>query len=167
MTDNPGEVLLEHYRDQLAEERSAKQAIERRGLGVIAADSALVALLFAFGDVDVQWGWDAAGVASGLLLSGVVVLAVSVGCGLMANRPEQYGVSDRLQAIAENDAVWTVARRSDAQQNVALDIAQIVDIAEQRNNTKGIWLLRAVSAQVGAVALLAATLLVNAAFVTP
>lgn len=169
MADDPGSVLLEHYRDQLAEERSTKQAIERRGQAVVATNGAIATLLFAFADIDVDLSTNRGIIVGFLLLGAMGLLAVSAGFGLLANRPEQYGVSevDELLAIADNDAVWTTARRADAQQNVALDIAQIICMAEKANDGKGKRLRRAVNWQVAGLAVLTVTLLANVLLATP
>lgn len=169
MADDPGSVLLEHYRDQLAEERSTKLAIERRGQAVVATNGAIATLLFAFGDITVDLTTGAGQAVVVLLICAMLFLAISAGFGLLANRAEPYGVTnvDKLVDLAANDAVRTAADRAAAQQNVALDIAQIIWIAEKANDGKGKRLRRAVNWQVAGLAVLAVTLLVNVLSATP
>lgn len=135
---------------------------------VVATNGAIGTLLFTLGDVTVDLSTLAGQVVVALYFGAILFLAISAGCGLLANRPARYGVTnpDELAALAANDAVWT-ASLDKAQKNVAADIARIVKIAEKRNDAKGRRLRWAVDTQVIGLALLAATLLVDVVLVLP
>lgn len=164
MSDRPADVHLQHFRDQLAEQRDRKKDLERRGQAIVATNGAIVTLVFAFAHVgfDTSTGW--AIFISVLLGISLGVLLWSAGCGLIANRPGKYGETDVevMKAIAADPEMWAEGGDvAEAQRGVAENIAMIIESAKGPNEDKGLAVGRAVDLQVLGLIGLAVTLVAN------
>lgn len=162
MSERPGDIHLQHFRDQLAEQRDRKKELERRGQAVVVTNGAIVTLVFAFTDISFDTSTGGAIFVTVLLGVSLILLLWSAGWGLTANMPGQYGEADVdvMKQIAADDAMWADdGDVSAAQQGVAQNITDIIGDAKGPNEDKGRALGRAVRGQVLGLIALAVTLL--------
>lgn len=164
MSDRPGDVHLQHFRDQLAEQRDRKKELERRGQAVVATNGAIVTLVFAFQDIGFDTSTASAIFVTVLLGVSLAILLASAAYGLTANRPGRYRETnvDAMTQIAADDSKWVVdGDVAAAQQGVAQDIAAIIAASKTPNEDKGQALSWAVRLQVLGLVALAVTLFVH------
>lgn len=156
-------VLLQHYRDQLAQERSAKEALERRGLGIVATNAAIVSLLFAFGEITTDASTPIGVVVAVVTFAAMGLFAISARFGLLVNRPGEYAGSSvrAMIALATHAQSWARRDKTEAERVVALDIAKLIDKDRLANNAKGERLRTAVRLQVAGLVALALAVVIN------
>lgn len=109
-------VLLEHYRDQLTQERNAKQALEQRGLGIVAADAAVVSLLVAFGDVTPDTSTPLGVAVAVVTFTAMAAFATSAYYGLRVNEPGEYAGSSvaGMATVANHRKSWARRDKNEA-----------------------------------------------------
>ena len=142
-------------KDQLDEERSRKNSLEARGIGIVTSSGALATLLFGLvaftRGTNTQLHWDIGTPAKFALLVGVLLFAIAALLGLAANYPGDYKEVS-VEKLKERVTVdeWTKpdpvgAARRDAAANVGT-----IDAARQINGNKARAIRWGIAAEAGA-----------------
>jgi hypothetical protein len=141
LADVNGASFGRTIKDQLDEERSRKNSLEARGIGIVTSSGALATLLFGLvaftRGTNTQLHWDIGTPAKVALLVGVLLFAAAALLGLAANFPGDYKEAsvEKLRERVKSE-VWSKpdpieAARRDAEVNVGT-----IDAARQINGKK-------------------------------
>lgn len=154
-----GTAYLQHIRDQLAEQRSRKTSIDRRGQTSVTTSGGLVALLLAFSDLGVLDLEQSATAQTGVVLA-IVFLVLGAIAGVMAAVPADYEETKvrGMRAWIDKDE-WSRSAQV-GERSVAKATLDVIESAKTANQTKARWLIGAVALQALAVAVIAATVTV-------
>jgi hypothetical protein len=158
-----GDVYAHVISELLALETTRKASIEQRGIAVITTAGGLVSLLIALSALLLRDH------GSGQLVYGSRVLIVvaiagfiaAAGLGVAANAPRRYGgfTSEDLDRLVKKSA-W-LADRDEAALEVAREQVAELKIAVALNNRKATYVQWAITSEVIAVGIVAASIVVD------
>lgn len=146
-----GSIYATYIKDQLSDQNSRKDSIEKRGIAVITTSGTLASLLFGLAAVltGVQH-YHLPAAAESWLFAAMIAFVVGAIGGIATNLPLFYiGVRpSELQGAVKNRWRDSV---EDAEQRVAATQVKVLGRAKMLNTIKGFVLLGAISAEVAAV----------------
>jgi hypothetical protein len=160
-TESAGSAYGELIKEQLEAERARKASLEQRGITVITTSGVLVSLLFGLGAVVTSAkAFQVPALARILLVVAVGLFVLAALAGLVLNSPRQYEEAELayLDLLYTKD-VWDASVSLGGRRSAEMRL-KILRKARQVNRDKAKWLVAAVVFEVGAVAFVAASVIV-------
>ena len=146
------DIYADYIKALIDSEDARKSSLEQRGVGVVTTSSALATLLFALvGVVTASKNFSLPTAAHGYLVWAIVLFAVAVAIGILANVPLLY---KQATPTAEDLAnVWGYST-SEGQAYVIATRLKVLDSARHSNAIKGLLVLLAALVQLVALIVL-------------
>ena len=146
------DIYADYIKTLVDSEDARKSSLEQRGVGIVTTSSALATLLFALvGVVTASKNFSFPAAAHGYLVAAIILFAVAVAIGILANIPLLY--KQAMPTADELASVWNYSA-SDGQAQVIGTRLKILDSARHSNAIKGLLVLLAGFVQLAALIVL-------------